>query len=115
MGTFPLLPLDITPIISINMISAVTDAPISCNDLWVIPHPYDIKSYGDTMILSPIELAYSVIQLIGESLDSHSLLLLDEELDHFSSPSWATNASTSHEFFNIFLPSNKSIMEVMTL
>jgi hypothetical protein len=72
------------------MISAVTGTPIGCNDPWVIPHPSTIESYGDTMPLSPIELAYSVIQSTRESFDSHSSLLLDEELDHFSSPYWAT-------------------------
>jgi hypothetical protein len=97
------------------MISTVSDTPHSYNDPWVIPHPSNIESYGDTMPLSPIELAYSMIQSIGESYDSHSRLLLDEEIDRFSSPYWDTHTSTSHEFLNIVLPSKDSIMEFMNL
>jgi hypothetical protein len=115
MGTFPLHPLEITPTISINMISAVIGKPIGYNDPWVIPHPSDIECYGDTIALSPMDLAYSVIQSVGYSSNSHSSLLLDEELDQFFSPCWVNHNSTSHDFLKIIFPSDEDIMEVMTL
>ena len=74
-----------------------------------------MESYRDIMPLSPIEMAYPVIQSTRESPDSHSSLLLDEELDKFSFPYWATHTSTSRDFLNIVLPLDESIMEVMIL
>ena len=97
------------------MIYVATSTPISYNDPWVIPHPYTIESYVDTIPLSPIEWEYLVIQTTREYFDSHSILLLDEELYHFSSLYWATHTLMSHDFLNIILPSEEAIMEVMTL
>jgi hypothetical protein len=60
-------------------------------------------------------MAYSIIKSRGETFDSHSSFLLDEELVQFSSPYWDAHTSTSHDFLNIILPSDKAIMEVMNL
>jgi hypothetical protein len=56
-----------------------------------------------------------VIESTGEYLDSPSSLLLDEELDQFSSPYLVNHTSTSLDFLNIVLISDESIMEVMIL
>jgi hypothetical protein len=43
----------------INMISFVYTF---LGDPWIIPNLTDIKTYGDTMSLSPVEKTYSAIQ-----------------------------------------------------
>lgn len=67
------------------------------------------------MPLSPAKLSYSVIQLVGESIESDTSILLNEELEKYSFLNWVKSLSFSHEFLNDTFPSVEAILEVMTL
>lgn len=64
LGTFPLPPPATTHVDLVNMISFVGQLPTSY-DSGVILDPLQIESYGATMLLSPDELLYATICLVG--------------------------------------------------
>ena len=58
MGVFP-PPVPDAFVASINMISSVDTF---VGDPWILPNPTEVKTYGDTISLSPAERTYSAIQ-----------------------------------------------------
>lgn len=61
MGLFPMPSPSTTNVALVNMISYVTNIFIGSYDLWVVPNPSEVESYGATMPLSPTNLLYSMI------------------------------------------------------
>jgi len=115
MGTFPLLAPDTPQIALINMISTFCGKSLGSFNPWVIPHSSNIEYFGATIPLSPAKLSYSTLQKSDEYASTDSGLLLDEELDHFSSPYWVTLEKFKDDFLYFVLPSDEAIMEVMSL
>ena len=94
----------------INMISSIGTF---MGDPWILPNPTEFKTYGDTMPLSPAERTYSVIQ--SESI-SAICSPQEEKLDQYSLPKWVDiPSSSSHDFLNDTLLSDKVILEAMML
>lgn len=76
MSIIPSSPLDPPQMVPINMISINTSY-----DLWLIPHPDEIESYGTTMPLTPTETSYETTQSVEPFIDYDLSHLLEEELD----------------------------------
>lgn len=94
----------------INMISSVGTF---MGDPWILPSPTEVEQYGDTMPLSPAEKTYSMIQSESVSLICPPT---GDALDIYSLPEWAAiPSSSSHDFLNDVLLSDKAIIEAMTL
>jgi hypothetical protein len=110
MGVFPLSTPDIPKIAPVNMIFFV-----GSYDPWVLPCPLEIDSFGDIMPLSPTELSYSAIQSAGQSVDTDHCPSFPRELDQYFLPHGAHPMSVAHDFLNDTLPSNESILEVLSL
>lgn len=103
MGTFSLPPLNVA---SINMIS-------TCHGPWVIPYLDQINSFGDFMLLSPIEKAYQAIistSVVTTKIHDHFSLILDA---YWQSP-WL-NSWDYPDPLNEAFSTNESIIEVMSL
>jgi hypothetical protein len=95
MGAFPIPPPDIPPpfVASINMISTSVDATLESYDPWLVTILEECLHYGDQMPLSPMELAYQVIQSTSPS--PHSLF------------------DTSLNPFHTIFPTDEMIMAIM--
>ena len=95
MGSFPVPPPEAPHMIS--MISTISDGSI---DLWILPKPSEIDSYGDQMPLSLADLAYKSIQSAFEP--SISLVLTNGTT---LSPTTVPSKDLLHEV----LPTNEAI------
>lgn len=67
------------------------------------------------MALLPIEKYYMAILSKEPLAETNPNNPLDLELDRLSLPNWENTSPLSHEFLDNVLPSNESIMVVMTL
>jgi hypothetical protein len=68
MGTFPTpLPPTVHHIAAVNMISTMPYQSLESFDPWIVPSPMEFDVLGDTMPLSPAEVAYVAIQSASPS------------------------------------------------
>jgi hypothetical protein len=82
-------------------------------DPWILLDPTKVKTYGDTMSLSPAEKTYTVIQSESVSMICPPL---EDELDQYSLCEWEDiSSSSSHDFLSNALLSDESILEDMML
>jgi hypothetical protein len=97
MGTFPIPPPDIPPLFvaSINMISITIGETSESCDPWIEPRFDDYLCYDDQIPLSPVELAYQVIQ---STIPSHHPLL-----------------DTSSDPFHVVFHTDEMIMTIMSM
>jgi hypothetical protein len=109
MGVF-LPPVPDAFIAAINMISSIGTF---VGDPWILPDPTEVETYGNTMPLSPAEKMYSSIQSKSASTICPPT---EGELDQYSLTEWEDiSSSSSHDFFNDTLLSDKAIIKAMTL
>lgn len=52
-----------------NMISSIMSGSLGSCDPWVVLHHSEAMSFGDSMSLLPTEIYYSMIKLVGSSID----------------------------------------------
>jgi hypothetical protein len=98
LGTFPLPPPNISPSIAqINMISIDIGKSLGSYDPWVIPTPNKYDNYNDRMPLSPVELAYEVIQSTSAS-PSDASDQMSPILDEYSHSIWITSLTSPDPF-----------------
>ena len=109
MGVFP-PPVPDAFVAPINMISSIG---MFVDDPWILLDPTEVETYGNTMPLSPTKKTYSAIQSESASTICPPTT---GELDQYSLPEWEDiPSSSSHDFLNDSLLSNKAIIEAMTL
>ena len=109
MGVFlpPIPDAFVAPINMISSIDTFVGAP------WILPNPIEVKTYGDTIPLSPVEQTDSVIQ---SEYVSAICSPQEDELDQYSLPEWAyISSSSSHDFLSNTLLSDEVILEAMML
>jgi hypothetical protein len=112
MGTFPTsLPPTSQHISTINMISNMAYQSYESSDPWIVPSPLEFDALGDTMPLSPAEVAYDAIQCTSPSLDEKHLL----ESTTYSLPSWLDSLSYTFDYILHIFPSDESIMEMLSI
>ena len=78
-----------------------------------MPNPSIIELLGDTMPLSLDEATYDAIQLVNHNSDCDDVHLITS--DSFSLPSWLGSPLPSFDYLSKTFPSDKSIMEIMSL
>jgi hypothetical protein len=112
MGTFPTpLPPTTHHISTVNMISTMAYQSLESFDPWIVPSPMEFDVLNDTMPLSPVEAAYVAIQSASPSLDNPHILAPDA----YSMSSWLDSLSSAIDYISHIFPSNKSIMEMLSI
>ena len=59
LGTFPFPPINVDP--SFASIHMITSDTIIYDDPWIVPSESEIDSFGDSMPVSPYEIAYEAV------------------------------------------------------
>jgi hypothetical protein len=112
MSTFPTpLPPTSAHISMINMISTMAHQSYESYDPWIVPSPLEFDALGDTMPLSPIEVAYDTIQSTSSSLEEQHMI----SSTTYSLTSWLTPLSSTLDYILQIFPSNESIMEMLNI
>ena len=103
MGTFPLPPPHVA---SVNMMLVKSDP-------WVIPPRDQVDAFDDGMPLSPTEINYVEIVSASTSISTNHTTL-GTYLDTYYQSPWLGSSDSSNPLIENF-PTNKSIMEIMSL
>jgi len=102
-GIFLLPPPSLTATIApINMIYVVTSGSLGFVDPLVVPHCEDVESYGESMMLTMVNIFDPKIP--SASNDTDQELHPHMECDYPSPPAWVVDSTSSHDSLDFELP-----------